>query len=277
MFRGNIVMKGYLKNPGKRPTETFAGGWFHSGDLGVMHPDGYIQLKDRSKDIIISGGENISSIEVEDALLQTSGDHGRRRRRQTDDKWGETPCAPLSNSGPENRSPRKKSSSIAASIWPDTNVPVRSSFAKCPKHRPARSRNSCSETRQNHSTPHNLVGGEAHAEDLLGSGALLAASRHAAGLVQRGTDRELPVTMDPFQAIADPNRRHLLEELRRQPRTVNQLAKGLPISRPAVSQHLKALLDCGLVTVQNQGTSRVYAVRTDGFMHLNLWVDQFWS
>jgi DNA-binding transcriptional ArsR family regulator len=83
--------------------------------------------------------------------------------------------------------------------------------------------------------------------------------------------------MDPFQAIADPNRRHLLEELRRQPRTVNQLAKGLPISRPAVSQHLKALLDCGLVTVQNQGTSRVYAVRTDGFMHLNLWVDQFWS
>ena len=69
MFRGNIVMKGYLKNT-KATDEAFAGGWFHSGDLGVMHPDGYIQLKDRSKDIIISGGENISSIEVEDALYK---------------------------------------------------------------------------------------------------------------------------------------------------------------------------------------------------------------
>ncbi|MGL4404712.1 MAG: AMP-binding protein, partial [Notoacmeibacter sp.] len=69
MFRGNIVMKGYLKNK-KATDEAFAGGWFHSGDLGVMHPDGYIQIKDRSKDIIISGGENISSIEVEDALYK---------------------------------------------------------------------------------------------------------------------------------------------------------------------------------------------------------------
>ena len=69
MMRGNVVMKGYLKN--KASTEkAFAGGWFHTGDLGVMHPDGYIQLKDRSKDIIISGGENISSIEVEDALYK---------------------------------------------------------------------------------------------------------------------------------------------------------------------------------------------------------------
>ena len=67
MFRGNIVMKGYLKNP-QATEEAFAGGWFHSGDLGVMYPDGYIQLKDRSKDIIISGGENISSIEIEDRL-----------------------------------------------------------------------------------------------------------------------------------------------------------------------------------------------------------------
>ena len=69
MFRGNVVMKGYLKNP-KATEEAFAGGWFHSGDLGVLHPDGYIQLKDRSKDIIISGGENISSIEVEDVLYK---------------------------------------------------------------------------------------------------------------------------------------------------------------------------------------------------------------
>lgn len=85
------------------------------------------------------------------------------------------------------------------------------------------------------------------------------------------------MTMDAFQAISDPNRRYLLEELRRQPRTVNELAEGLPISRPAVSQHLKALLDSGLVSVTNQGTRRIYAVETNGFLHLNLWVDQFWS
>jgi len=85
------------------------------------------------------------------------------------------------------------------------------------------------------------------------------------------------MTTDAFQAIADPNRRYLLEELRRKPRTVNELAQGLPISRPAVSQHLKALLDCNLVTVTNQGTRRIYAVNTGGFMHLNLWIDQFWS
>lgn len=85
------------------------------------------------------------------------------------------------------------------------------------------------------------------------------------------------MTMDTFQAIADPNRRHLLEELRRHSQTVNELARNLPISRPAVSQHLKALLDSGLVTVKNQGTSRIYAVRNDGFTEVNLWVDQFWS
>lgn len=85
------------------------------------------------------------------------------------------------------------------------------------------------------------------------------------------------MTMDAFQAIADPNRRYLLEELRRQPRTVNELAEGLDISRPAVSQHLKALLDSRLVTVTSQGTKRIYAIRTEGFMHVNLWIDQFWS
>lgn len=82
---------------------------------------------------------------------------------------------------------------------------------------------------------------------------------------------------DPFAAIADPNRRHLLEELRRAPKTVNELAQGLPISRPAVSQHLKALLDCDLVTVSNVGTRRVYSIRNSGFDRLNLWLDQFWS
>jgi Predicted transcriptional regulators len=82
---------------------------------------------------------------------------------------------------------------------------------------------------------------------------------------------------DPFAAIADPNRRHLLEELRRAPSTVNDLAKGLPISRPAVSQHLKALLDCNLVTVASEGTRRIYSVNNPGFDRMNLWLDQFWS
>jgi fatty-acyl-CoA synthase len=92
MFRGNVVMKGYLKNP-KASGQAFAGGWFHSGDLGVMHPDGYVQLKDRSKDIIISGGENISSIEVEDALYKHPAVQAAAVVAKHDDKWGETPCA----------------------------------------------------------------------------------------------------------------------------------------------------------------------------------------
>jgi 3-(methylthio)propionyl---CoA ligase len=92
MFRGNIVMKGYLKNR-QATEEAFAGGWFHSGDLGVLHPDGYIQLKDRSKDIIISGGENISSIEVEDVLYKHPAVAAAAVVAMPDTKWGETPCA----------------------------------------------------------------------------------------------------------------------------------------------------------------------------------------
>lgn len=92
MFRGNVVMKGYFKN--KQATEdAFAGGWFHSGDLAVMHPDGYIQLKDRSKDIIISGGENISSIEVEEALYRHPNVAVAAVVAMPDEKWGEVPCA----------------------------------------------------------------------------------------------------------------------------------------------------------------------------------------
>jgi len=92
MFRGNIVMKGYLKN--KTATEeAMAGGWFHSGDLGVMYPDGYIQLKDRSKDIIISGGENISSIELEDVLYKHPAVQAASVVARPDERWGETPCA----------------------------------------------------------------------------------------------------------------------------------------------------------------------------------------
>jgi fatty-acyl-CoA synthase len=92
MFRGNIVMKGYLKNE-KATEQAFAGGWFHSGDLGVLHPDGYIQLKDRSKDVIISGGENISSIEVEDVIYKHPDVVGAAVVAKPDPKWGETPCA----------------------------------------------------------------------------------------------------------------------------------------------------------------------------------------
>lgn len=82
---------------------------------------------------------------------------------------------------------------------------------------------------------------------------------------------------DAFMAIADANRRHLLEELRRGPRTVNELASGLPVSRPAVSQHLKVLLDTGLVSARNEGTKRIYALSQQGFLKLNIWLDQFWE
>jgi fatty-acyl-CoA synthase len=92
LMRGNIVMKGYLKNP-RATEEAFAGGWFHSGDLGVMHPDGYIELKDRSKDIIISGGENISTIEVEDVLYRHPCVLEAAVVACPDPMWGETPCA----------------------------------------------------------------------------------------------------------------------------------------------------------------------------------------
>jgi fatty-acyl-CoA synthase len=92
MFRGNVVMRGYLKNP-EATAKAFAGGWFRSGDLGVKHPDGYVQLKDRSKDIIISGGENISSIEVEEALYKHPAVQAAAVVAKPDEKWGETPCA----------------------------------------------------------------------------------------------------------------------------------------------------------------------------------------
>ena len=82
---------------------------------------------------------------------------------------------------------------------------------------------------------------------------------------------------DPFTAIADPNRRHILEDLRRGEKTVNELAGQLPISRPAVSQHLKALLDSGLVDVRSEGTRRIYFIHRPGCVGVNMWLDQFWS
>lgn len=92
LIRGNTVMMGYLKNPGAT-TKAFAGGWFHTGDVAVVHPDGYMQITDRSKDIIISGGENISSVEVEEVLYRLAGVLHAAVVAQPDDKWGEVPCA----------------------------------------------------------------------------------------------------------------------------------------------------------------------------------------
>ena len=92
MFKGNVVMKGYLKNP-DATAKALKGGYFHSGDLAVRHPDGYVQIKDRSKDIIISGGENISSIEVEEALYKHPEILEAAVVARPDEKWGETPCA----------------------------------------------------------------------------------------------------------------------------------------------------------------------------------------
>jgi fatty-acyl-CoA synthase len=92
MFRGNITMKGYLKNP-QATGEAFRGGWYHSGDLAVMHPDGYVKIKDRSKDVIISGGENISSVEVEDVLYRHAAVMAAAVVATPDPKWGEVPCA----------------------------------------------------------------------------------------------------------------------------------------------------------------------------------------
>ena len=92
MIRGNTVMKGYLKNPGAS-SEVFRGGWLHTGDLGVRHPDGYVEIKDRAKDVIISGGENISSLEIEEVLYKHPEVMEAAVVARQDDKWGETPCA----------------------------------------------------------------------------------------------------------------------------------------------------------------------------------------
>jgi fatty-acyl-CoA synthase len=92
MFRGNITMKGYLKNA-HATRASFAGGWFHTGDLGVLHPDGYVKIKDRSKDVIISGGENISSLEVEDVLYAHPAVMAAAVVAKPDATWGEVPCA----------------------------------------------------------------------------------------------------------------------------------------------------------------------------------------
>ena len=130
VFRGNIVMKGYLKNP-KASRAAFHGGWFHTGDLGVVHPDGYVKLKDRAKDIIISGGENISSIEVEDALYKHPAVLACAVVARPDPKWGETPLAFV-----ELKADREPGSPEAAQALADELVAhCRSLLAhfKCPR------------------------------------------------------------------------------------------------------------------------------------------------
>ena len=104
VFRGNITMMGYFKNPAATE-EAFADGWFHSGDLAVREPDGYVKIKDRAKDVIISGGENISSVEVEEALYRHPAVAFAGVVAQPDQKWGETPCAYV-ELRPGTRSPR---------------------------------------------------------------------------------------------------------------------------------------------------------------------------
>ena len=140
MFRGNIAMKGYLKNP-KATEEAFAGGWFHSGDLAVVYPDGYIKIKDRSKDMIISGGENISSIEVEDVLYRHPDVLAAAVVAKPDES-GARPPAPLSSSRPGRRRPRRTSWRTARNTWPASRCRARWCSASCPRPAPARSRSS---------------------------------------------------------------------------------------------------------------------------------------
>ena len=130
-FRGNVVMKGYLKNP-TATEEAFAGGWFHTGDLAVMHPDGYVKIKDRSKDIIISGGENISSIEVEDALHRHPAVMLAAVVAQPDAKWGEVPCA-FVELKPDGQASEQEIIEFCRNLLARFKVPKRVVFCALPK------------------------------------------------------------------------------------------------------------------------------------------------
>ena len=139
MFRGNLTMKGYLKNP-RATAEAFAGGWFHSGDLAVRHPDGYVKVKDRSKDIIISGGENISSLEVEDALSRHPAVLVSAVVAMPDKKWGETPCAFVELKDGATATEQEGSSTIAGPTSRTTRRRGTSSSVRSRRPRPGRSR-----------------------------------------------------------------------------------------------------------------------------------------
>ena len=146
VMRGNNVMKGYYEQP-EATAEAFRGGWFHSGDIGVWHPDGYIELRDRKKDIIISGGENISTIEVEQAVARHPAVLECAVVAIPDEKWGERPKAfvtlkpgAVGHRGGDHRV-------LPRSTSPTSSARPRSSSASCPRPRPARSRSSCCATR----------------------------------------------------------------------------------------------------------------------------------
>ena len=148
MFRGNITMKGYLTNP-TATDEAFAGGWFHTGDLAVMQPDGYVKIRDRSKDIIISGGENISSIEVEEALYRHPAVLSAAVVAQPDEKWGETPCAFIELKPDATVTRRGTARASAASAWRISRCRRPSCSARFRRPRPGRSRSSCCAKRRN--------------------------------------------------------------------------------------------------------------------------------
>ena len=142
MFRGNITMKGYLKNPAATET-AFAGGWFHTGDLAVMQPDGYVKIRDRSKDIIISGGENISSIEVEEVLYRHPAGAQRRRGGAAGREMGRDPVRLRRTEAGRCGRPRTNCVRSAASTWRGSRCRRRSCSARFRRPRPGRSRNSC--------------------------------------------------------------------------------------------------------------------------------------
>jgi fatty-acyl-CoA synthase len=140
-MRGNNVMKGYLKNPAAS-AEAFGGGWFHSGDLAVWHEDGYIDIKDRSKDIIISGGENISTIEVEDVLYRHPAVMEVAVVARPDEKWGETPCAFVTLKPSMEYVTEEEIIEFAAISWLGSRCREPWCSGRCPRPLPARCRNS---------------------------------------------------------------------------------------------------------------------------------------
>ena len=139
MLRGNTIMKGYLKNPAATD-DAFADGWFHTGDLAVWHPDGYIEIKDRSKDIIISGGENVRSLEVEECCTVTRTSWRRRSSRGPTTNWGETPCAFVTLK-PDAGDPSADIIAWCRAAWRISRRRRRSYSGRCRRPRPAKSRN----------------------------------------------------------------------------------------------------------------------------------------
>ena len=157
MIRGNTVMKGYYRN--KAATEDcFAGGWFHTGDLAVMHDDTYLQIKDRSKDIIISGGENISSVEIEGVLYKHPDVIAAAVVAQPDERWGEIPLRLHRVARRRRTRPRKALWNSVAITWPDSRFLKPCCFRNCQRPAPARFRNSCCATRCVKTNPVQRVG-----------------------------------------------------------------------------------------------------------------------